>query len=248
MNFLDFTHGKGALEENFDLKSVLKRVKDDKFMQRQLVDLDDETIKRVITSKKYMIGEALIEDSVTDLNFEFGTINKDKGYEFYSDLCAKNLIFYVIKNVVDDKEILELCATTTLVNEGGGISTSLYYIPKGDFSNVCMIARVCHHQGTNDHKNSDGTMIDRNAFHMHVQSEKYIGFVKEKYKNNPEKLILSIQSPDAFVLKRECKNVRQLADVATDIFGITQSTITVMTDKKANLYHEMKHAVNEMSM
>lgn len=248
MEFLDFTNGKGALDQNFDLQSVLKKVKDDKFMQRALIEIDDATIKRVLTSKKYIIGESIVDDSIVDLNFEFGTLNKDKGYECYYDLCAKNLIFYVIKSEVDGEEVLELCATTTLVNDGGGISASLYYIPKGDFLNICMIARVCHHQGTNDHKNSDGTFVDRNDFHMHLQSEAYISYVKEKYKNNQEKLLLSLQSPDAKVLNRECKNVRQLADVATEIFGITHSRVSFMAESKNKIYTEIKQTLNEMSM
>lgn len=249
MEFLDFRHGKGAIELDFDFKSLLKPIKDEKFIQANLVDLDDETIDRVIFSPKVMLGEVFIEDSVIDINYDFGTLNKDKGFTYYYDLCSKNLMFFAIKNQVNGKTIIEICATSTFVNKTGGYSCSLYYLPKGDFSNIALISRICDHRGTNNHVNSDGTVIGDDQLHIHKQSEKYISYVKDKYANDKQKMLLALQSPDAQAIYYDCENVKQLTDLACEMFSISVvNQLSFLVEDKKQVYTEIDRGMEEFAL
>jgi len=124
-----------------------------------------------------------------------------------------------------------------------GMSVGLYYLPNGDPNNICFLARVCHHRGTNDHVNMlDGQLIDKNTLHVHITSPEYISACFEKYKDTSE-LLVKLQSADAKPIKNcKCENIFQMEEIAKSLFNISNEMINIKSEDR-NLYPAVLNAV-----
>lgn len=220
---------QGAITTAEELLDAIEKVKDDKFLQTKVKRLSDDFIDYVISAPKYPVGTIDIQDNAIDLDFEFGTTNDMSTAAL--DYCKNGFKFCVMK---DGKNRLHLCGIYT-INTPRGMSCSLYYLPNASFENICFIGRVCYHMGTNPHINKlgDQKVIDNYVLHLHKQSEGYFDYCMEHYKDNPQ-LIKKLQGPDAEILYGlECKNIKQLTDIALNIFGVSNEPINVkVTDDK----------------
>lgn len=230
---------QGKVTSAEELLESVDEIKDDKFLQTKIKRLNNDFIDYVISAPKYPIGSIDIDNNVLNLDLEFGTTNNMSTASM--DYCQNGFKFFVMK---DGKNRLHLCGLYT-INTPRGMSCSLYYLPKASFENVCFIGRVCYHKGTNPHINKlgDKKVINNFVLHLHKQSEEYFDYCMEHYKDNPQ-LIKKLQGPDAEILSGiECKNIKQLTDVALDIFGVTNEPIHVKVDDEKKVVESI---VNEI--
>ena len=210
--------GSGCLKKNYHFKITMAKLKStDKFLCSKIVKVDDATVERVIKSKKYLVKGLIIgEDKIENLSLSFDEKNKFKYNETYFNQDNTAAIF-AFKNIVNGKEIVEMCMVKTFRRKDS-ISVSLYYLPNGSVINSCFIARYCMHK-TNEHKNSDGTIIPKGVCHMHKASEKYFEYAFKKYRKNEKEFVTKLQSPDA-IEKPNIKSEEQLVQEAMKEFNI----------------------------
>ena len=246
---LDKTGNKGALKTSFAYISK-PEFSDDKFIQEVPVYLDQEKIDRLWSAKKYPIVG--IETKSSQLpDFKFGSkrepqMQKRFPQSIVYDHCQSGLKFMVAKSKdKNGRPVFDLLATFTLKTPKG-MSIGLYYLPDGNMKNICFLGRVCHHMGTNDHKNTDGTIVDKNQLHVHKITEKYIKQCKQKYGSDKKQLIAHLQSADAKVIPGyEHCTIKQMANVAMDQFNIADTLIAVADLEERNLFPQFIEAIQQ---
>lgn len=246
---LDKTGNKGALKTSFAYIAE-PTFADDKFIQEVPVYLDQEKIDRLWSATKYpIIG--IEAKSCTLPDFEFGTKRQPQEIKRFPqtivyDHCQSGLKFMIAKSKdPNGRPVFDLLATFTLKTPKG-MSIGLYYLPDGNMKNICFLGRVCHHMGTNDHQNTDGTVVDKNQLHIHKITEKYIRHCMQKYGGDKKQLISHLQSADATVVPGfEHCTIRQMADVAREQFNIADVLIAVTDLEQRNLFPQFIDAINE---
>ena len=219
---LDFSNAKaplnikGRLKKTYDVRLTLNKLQSKKFLCTRAIKIDDATVERLISSPKYLVKWLVLRDNAVCLSDNFAEMNgfEHEGNNYYKENSCG---IYVIKNRIDGKEVVEMCLLKTF-RRPDSISVSLYYLPNGDCRNMCFVARVCQHQ-TNEHKNSDGTIIKPGETHFHKISEKYFNKVYKQFKKDPKKLAEKLQSPDAELLG-DLKTQEDIVDFATKKFNM----------------------------
>lgn len=239
---LDKSGGKGALKTSFAYVSK-PEFSDDKFIQDVPVYLDQEKIDRLWKAKKYpIIGIGIKSSKLPDFNFGSKRIPQSIVY----DHCQSGIKYMVAKSKdKNGRPVFDLLATFTLKTPKG-MSIGLYYLPNGDTKNICFLGRVCHHMGTNDHINTDGTVIPKDQLHIHKITEKYIKHCRQKYGGDKKQLISHLQSADAKVIPGyEHCTIKQMADVAKNEFNISDTLIAVTDIAERNLFPQFLDAIQE---
>ena len=211
----------GILKRTYNFKLTLAKLQSKTFLCARIIKLDNNIIKRVIESRKFLIGDLIQGENTTNLSYEFAKQNNFNmsgyGLSKNSDYCG----IYAFKNVVDGKSILEMCLIKTFKDENS-TSISLYYIPRGDIRDLTFVARICKHK--NVHINSDGKIIPKNTVHIHTASEKQFDDIYNKQKSRGEKVVLEkLQSPDA----KELTNVSgdDMEQFAKEFFNISDKVV-----------------------
>ena len=216
-----FKGTSGILKKTYDFRLTLAKLKSKTFLCSRIVKLDDDIIKRVIKSKKFLIGDLVQGDNALNLSFEFA---KQNGFKMSGYGLDKNFDYcgiYAFKNVVNGKSVLEMCLIKTF-KDVNSTSISLYYLPNGNIRDAAFVARVCKHNS--EHKNSDGKVVDKNAVHIHISTQKQFDEIYRKYKHRGEKVVLEkLQSPNAVTRKTICEE--NMGDFAKEFFNISDSVL-----------------------
>lgn len=239
---LNKTGNKGALKTSFAYIEQPAFL-DDKFIQEVPVYLDQEKIDRLWGAKKYpIIGFGTKGKDLPDFNFGSKRVPQTIVY----DHCQSGIKYMIAKSKdANGRPVFDLLATFTLKTPKG-MSIGLYYLPDGNMKNICFLGRVCHHMGTNDHQNTDGTIVDKNQLHIHKITERYIKHCMQKYGGDKKQLISHLQSADATVVPGfEHCTIRQMADVAKEQFNIADVLIAVTDLEQRNLFPQFIDAINE---
>lgn len=223
----DYSNTKGRLKPNFHYKNLLKKMEDTKMLTTQPVFINNDDIKRILKSKKVLVGELGIGNELLSINREFGKLNNFETKDFC--FCEKTLQMFLIQNEINETTVTETVAISTFRN-GNSYSIGLYYIPEGNIDNICLVARVCDHNGFNEHKNKmNSVVVGKYETHIHMLTEEYEKFVFDKYKNDQEKLLNALRAPDAFVIKK-VPNIKVMQNYAEKLFNVTNQKISCLSD------------------
>jgi hypothetical protein len=218
---------KGYIDSNYRVKDTLKVAPSNKFLQIDDYRMTDRFISYLMTTPKYPIGSIETADVVSDLNFDFGTLNKENEFDNNTyDYCQTGVRFFAAKEGASRLHLLAMFTN----NSRMGISYSAYYLPRGRFDKICLVARFCHHRGANEHRNRlDDTVIPDNSFHIHKMSEAFYDLCVKECKTK-EALVMRLQSPDAILVPGiDCKNIKQLTEYARNQLNVTDNFISIET-------------------
>ena len=233
----DFGLGKGRLKKNFDFRILLNTgALNKKFVCSRIIHVDDETVERVINSKKYMV-KGIIQNGnvVKNLSEEFadkvGLKYRDQNF-IEDDTSA----IFAIKNKVNGEDVVELCMIKT-IRSNNMVSVSLYYLPNGVPYNACMIARYCWHR-TNEHNNRlDGKTVHEGQVHLHKYSEEFYNSVMNDSTLKDKEKLKKLQSPDAEIIEMKPVNMRELPQ---QIINSAMKGFNVEYGKEVEAYSDIK--------
>ena len=234
MKYRNLGKFQGVLKSSYSFEHDGSLV-NSKFIQQAPIFLDDETIERILSSKKYKLEGLDIGKNSVDMDFNFGSLDKNAVTSNAHDYCKSGISYFVMKNKVDGVAKLEIVALYTHKSMMG-TSVGIYYLPKGDPKQICFIARICHHNGSNDHINElNGEVIDKNQLHIHKTSEEYLDHCLKTYKTEQE-LMPKLQSADATVIEGyDNANIKQMTDIAKQMFNISDEMIYVDTSDRRQI-------------
>ena len=226
---------KGCLKKWYDFRLTLGKLPSKKFLCTRAIKIDDATVERLIKSPKYLVKSLIFRDRTTYLSEDFARINgfEQEGNNYYKENSCG---IYVIKNKINGEEVVEMCLIKTFRRKDS-ISVSLYYLPEGDWRNMCFVARICQHE-TNEHENSDGTIIQPGKTHFHKMTETYFNKTFKKYRKDPKKLLEKLQSPDAEIMPHIISQ-DDIVNFATQKFNILDHEIEAYAEQeqKTDHYH-----------
>lgn len=226
---------KGRLKKTYNTKLTLGKLPSKKFLCTRAIKIDDATVERLIKSPKYLVKWLVLKDEATSLSDNFAEMNgfQHEGNNYYKENSCG---IYAIKNKINGEEVVEMCLIKTF-RRPDSISVSLYYLPNGDCRNMCFVARVCQHE-TNEHQNTDGTIIKPGETHFHKMSEEYFNKTFETYKKDPKKLAEKLQSPDAELMPY-LETQEDIVNYATYKFNMVWHEIEVFAEQeqKTNNYY-----------
>lgn len=220
----------GRIKKTYDIRLTLGKLNSKVFMTRRAVKLDKKTIKRAVTSKKYLVKDLLQQDSGACLSFDFAKLNDFslETFELNSNLDTCGI--YAYKTIVNGKPIVELCLIKTYRDQDSE-SVSLYYIPNGDIRDLTFVARVCKHNNI-EHVNSNGEKIKKGQIHLHVATENQFDKIYSTYKDRGEKVVLEkLQSPDAVSMEKII-NDETFESYSRKFFNISDENIIAISDIK----------------
>jgi len=222
----------------------LKQAPSNKFLQRSEYRLSDRFIEYLMKTPKYPIEEINIDNNFANLNLDFGTLNKDNGFDTNAyDYCQTGVRFFA---TLEGEERVHLVAMFTN-NSPRGMSMSMYYLPHGKFNKACMVARFCNHRGANEHKNTlDDNVMPGRGLHLHKMSEEFYDYCAQNCKTYSD-LVMKLQSPDAINLEHvDCRNIMQLVNYANESFNITDKYIYVTADRNNQVANEIRDQILSM--
>lgn len=135
------------LKEDYKVSDTMKVAKDEKYIQSTDQKLSDEFISFLSSSKKYTIGNISSKKQVIDFNLDFGTINKSNNFTANAyDYCQTGVKFLITKN--EEKAYM---VALFVKNTPAMKSVGLYYLPDGNFDNICLVKRYCYYNYCKEH-------------------------------------------------------------------------------------------------
>ncbi|MBQ3494675.1 MAG: hypothetical protein IJA69_04600 [Clostridia bacterium] len=245
MKYKNLGKFRGVLKSSYSFEQD-GSLANSKFIQTAPIFLDDETIERILTSKKYKIEGLDMGKNKLDMDFNFGSLDKNAVTTNAHDYCQSGISYFVMKNTVNGVPKLEIVALYTHKSMMG-TSIGIYYLPNGDPKQICFIARICHHNGSNDHTNElNGVVIDKNQLHIHKTSEAYLEHCLKTYKTE-QTLMPKLQSADATVIEGyDRTNIKQMADIAKQMFNISDEMIYVDTSDRRQIVPKIIKEIGEL--
>lgn len=221
-----FMNLSGILKKTYDFRCTIAKLKSKSFLCKRTIKLGKSVIKRAICSPKYLV-EGLVQGTEgLNLSSEFAKANNFKSNQYqvneYYDSCG----IYAYKNVVNGKEVVEMCLIKTFKDKNS-TSISLYYLPNGDIRNAAFVARVCKHNNI-EHINEDGTKIKAGDIHLHIATESQFDEIYKTYRCRGDKVLLEkLQSPRA--VNHKGLKEEDMGEYARKLFHITDKTLESMS-------------------
>lgn len=231
------------LKEDYKVSDTMKVAKDEKYIQSTDQKLSDEFISFLSSSKKYTIGNISAKKQVIDFNLDFGTINKSNNFTSNAyDYCQTGVKFLITKN--EEKAYM---VALFVKNTPAMKSVGLYYLPDGNFDNICLVKRYCYHNKGNVHKNKlNDISIPLKTFHLHEMNEEYYNYCKEHFSGID--LIEKLQSPDAKIIDNvDIKNnIWILVNYAKQELNVSSEYVNIDINDESEIAIKFVEAIEEM--
>lgn len=162
-------------------------------------------------------------------------------YEQYYEKVDKDLnnkgVYFFASNINGKTHMFALN-----VMESGltGASVSLVYLPKGDMNNAILLERVCYHGNKgNEHKNLDGTIIEKNDLHIHKVTQDFMNNVVSSRQLSRLKKIEKLNFPDAQIIAKNVDdnkvNIAKILKIAKKEMSLCAMLDPIYSDENISL-------------